>query len=218
MSEPTGAARRRGPFKVGDQVQLTDPKGRHYTFTLEAGKNFHTHKGSFPHDELIGAPEGSVVRTTGNVAYLAPRPLLPDYVLSMPRGAAVVYPKDAGQILAFADIFPGARVVEAGVGSGSLSSVAVQLRRPDGRPRPTASTCSHRRPAARSRAWWPPSSTPRTGTNVDDFAVRGGDVTAAAGYSSADVPSCCPDVRETVKWRWDNGAFVRSTPSDARSV
>src|SRR6478735_5147538 len=122
MSEPTGAARRRGPFKVGDQVQLTDPKGRHYTFTLEAGKNFHTHKGSFPHDELIVAPEGSVVRTTGNVAYLALRPLLPDYVLSMPRGAAVVYPKDAGQILAFADIFPGARVVEAGVGSGSLSS------------------------------------------------------------------------------------------------
>src|SRR5690606_20175183 len=118
MFEPNGASRRRMPFKVGDQVQLTDPKGRHYTFTLEAGKNFHTHKGSFPHDELIGAPEGSVVRTTGNVAYLALRPLLPDYVLSMPRGAAVVYPKDAGQILAFADIFPGARVVEAGVGSG----------------------------------------------------------------------------------------------------
>ena len=122
MSEPTGAARRRGPFQVGDQVQLTDPKGRHYTFTLEAGKNFHTHKGSFPHDELIGAPEGTVVRTTGNVAYLALRPLLPDYVLSMPRGAAVVYPKDAGQILAMADIFPGARVVEAGVGSGSLTT------------------------------------------------------------------------------------------------
>src|SRR6185312_5915431 len=121
MSEPTGAARRRGPFEVGDQVQLTDPKGRHYTFTLEAGKNFHTHKGSFPHDELIGAPEGTVVRTTGNVAYLALRPLLPDYVLSMPRGAAVVYPKDAGQIISMADIFPGARVVEAGVGSGALS-------------------------------------------------------------------------------------------------
>jgi tRNA (adenine57-N1/adenine58-N1)-methyltransferase len=121
MSEPTGAARRRGPFQVGDQVQLTDPKGRHHTFTLEAGKNFHTHKGSFPHDELIGAPEGTVVRTTGNIAYLALRPLLPDYVLSMPRGAAVVYPKDAGQILSMADIFPGARVVEAGVGSGSLS-------------------------------------------------------------------------------------------------
>ncbi|MFG2286284.1 tRNA (adenine-N1)-methyltransferase [Streptomyces sp. NPDC048595] len=132
MSEPTGAARRRGPFKVGDQVQLTDPKGRHYTFTLEEGKSFHTHKGAFPHDELIGAPEGSVVRTTGNVAYLALRPLLPDYVLSMPRGAAVVYPKDAGQILAMADIFPGARVVEAGVGSGSLSSFLLRAIGDDG--------------------------------------------------------------------------------------
>jgi tRNA (adenine57-N1/adenine58-N1)-methyltransferase catalytic subunit len=121
MSEPTGAARRRGPFQVGDQVQLTDPKGRHHTITLEPGKAFHTHKGAFSHDELIGAPEGSVVRTTGNIQYLALRPLLSDYVLSMPRGAAVVYPKDAGQIVTMADIFPGARVVEAGVGSGALS-------------------------------------------------------------------------------------------------
>src|SRR5690348_4592011 len=121
MSEPTGAARRRGPFQVGDQVQLTDPKGRLHTITLESGKAFHTHKGAFPHDELIGAPEGSVVRTTGNTQYLALRPLLADYVLSMPRGAAVVYPKDAGQVVAMADIFPGARVVEAGVGSGALT-------------------------------------------------------------------------------------------------
>src|SRR5437660_3484092 len=133
MSEPTGAARRRGPFKVGDQVQLTDPKGRHYTFTLEAGKNFHTHKGSFPHDELIGAPEGSVVRTTGNVAYLALRPLLPDYVMSMPRGAAIVYPKDAGQILAAGDIAEGCRVVEAGVGSGALSLWLLRAVGPSGR-------------------------------------------------------------------------------------
>jgi len=119
--EPTGAARRRGPFQVGDQVQLTDPKGRHHTITLEPGKAFHTHKGAFSHDELIGAPEGTVVRTTGKTEYLALRPLLPDYVLSMPRGAAVVYPKDSGQIITMADIFPGARVVEAGVGSGALS-------------------------------------------------------------------------------------------------
>ena len=115
MTSPTGAGRRRGPFTAGERVQLTDPKGRHYTFTLQAGNQFHTHKGAFPHDELIGAPEGTVVRTTGNVPYLALRPLLPDYVLSMPRGAAVIYPKDAGQILAMADIFAGARVVEAGV-------------------------------------------------------------------------------------------------------
>lgn len=118
---PTGAAGRRGPFAVGDRVQLTDPKGRMHTITLVAGKDFHTHKGSIPMDSLIGAPEGSVVTTTGGVTYLAMRPLLADYVLSMPRGAAVVYPKDAGQVVHMADVFPGARVVEAGVGSGALT-------------------------------------------------------------------------------------------------
>jgi len=118
---PTGAGHRRGPFQVGDLVQLTDPKGRHHTISLGRGKTFNTHKGWFGHDELIGRPEGSVVRTTGGVDYLALRPLLADYLLSMPRGAAVVYPKDAGQIVAMADIFPGARVVEAGAGSGALT-------------------------------------------------------------------------------------------------
>jgi tRNA (adenine57-N1/adenine58-N1)-methyltransferase catalytic subunit len=112
---------RRGPFRAGEQVQLTDPKGRHHTFTLVAGRSFHTHKGSFPHDELIGAPEGSVVRATAGIAYVALRPLLSDFVLSMPRGAAVVYPKDAAQIVGMVDVFPGARVVEAGAGSGALT-------------------------------------------------------------------------------------------------
>jgi tRNA (adenine57-N1/adenine58-N1)-methyltransferase len=102
-------------------VQLTDPKGRMHTITLEEGRAFHTHKGSFRHDELIGRPEGWVVTNTAGVAYLALRPLLSDFVLSMPRGAAVVYPKDAGQIVQMADVFPGARVVEAGVGSGALT-------------------------------------------------------------------------------------------------
>jgi len=116
-----GAAHRSGPFRPGDQVQLTDPKGRHHTFTLEPGRAFHTHHGSFPHDELIGGPEGVVVTTTGGTPYLAFRPLLSDYVLSMPRGATVVYPKDAAQIVGLADVFPGALVVEAGVGSGALT-------------------------------------------------------------------------------------------------
>ena len=120
-SGPTGAAHRRGPFQVGDRVQLTDPKGRMHTITLVAGKDFFTHKGSIAHDDLIGRSEGIVVTTTGSVAYLALRPLMSDYVLSMPRGAAVVYPKDAGQIVHMADVFPGARVVEAGVGSGALT-------------------------------------------------------------------------------------------------
>ncbi len=119
--EPVGAALRRGPFREGDRVQLTDPRGRLHTITLTAGKDFHTHRGHFPHDELIGAPEGTVVATTAGIEHLALRPLLADHVLSMPRGAAVVYPKDSAQIVAMADVYPGARVVEAGVGSGALT-------------------------------------------------------------------------------------------------
>jgi tRNA (adenine57-N1/adenine58-N1)-methyltransferase len=113
--------RRHGPFRPGDQVQLTDPKNKRHTVTLREGGVFHTHKGSIPHDELIGLPEGSVVRSSGGTPYLAFRHLLRDYAVSMPRGAAVVYPKDAAQIVAMADVFPGARVVEAGVGSGALT-------------------------------------------------------------------------------------------------
>ena len=117
----TGAQTRRGPLRAGERVQLTDPKGRLHTITLAPGKEFHTHRGSFGHDELIGRPEGWVVTSTSGTEYLALRPLLADYVLSMPRGAAVVYPKDAAQVVTMADIYPGARVVEAGVGSGALS-------------------------------------------------------------------------------------------------
>jgi tRNA (adenine57-N1/adenine58-N1)-methyltransferase len=123
---------RTGPLRVGDQVQLTDPKGRHHTITLEEGKEFHTHKGSFRHDALIGRPEGTVVTSTGGTDYLVLRPLLADYVLSMPRGAAVIYPKDAAQIVGLADIFPGARVLEAGVGSGALTMSMLRAVGPTG--------------------------------------------------------------------------------------
>jgi tRNA (adenine57-N1/adenine58-N1)-methyltransferase catalytic subunit len=109
------------PFDPGDRVQLTDPKGRMHTVVLERGKVFHTHRGALAHDDLIGTPEGSVVTSSGGTAYLALRPLLSDYVLSMPRGAQVVYPKDAAQIVAMGDVFPGARVLEAGAGSGALT-------------------------------------------------------------------------------------------------
>jgi tRNA (adenine57-N1/adenine58-N1)-methyltransferase catalytic subunit len=111
----------RGPFGPGDQVQLTDPKGRQHRLVLTAGRTFHTHRGSVAHDELIGQPEGSLVVSSGGTPYIALRPLLADYTLSMSRGAAVVYPKDAAQIIAMADIFPGATVIEAGAGSGALS-------------------------------------------------------------------------------------------------
>ena len=118
---PTGTEHRRGLLRVGDRVQLTDPKKRMHTITLEAGKAFHTAKGAIEHDALIGKPEGIIVTSTQGVAYLAQRPLLADFVLSMPRGATIVYPKDAALIVGLADLYPGARVIEAGVGSGALT-------------------------------------------------------------------------------------------------
>ena len=111
----------RGPFAPGDQVQLTDPKGRSHLVSLAPGRTFHTHRGSLAHDDLIGMRGGQRGDSSGGTAYVALRPLLADYTLSMSRGAAVVYPKDAAQIVALADIFPGARVLEAGAGSGALS-------------------------------------------------------------------------------------------------
>ncbi len=112
---------RRGVFTAGERVQLSDAKGRLHTVTLQAGGQFHTHQGILAHEEILGHPDGTVVTNSAGVQYLALRPLLADYVLSMPRGAAVVYPKDAAQIVTMGDIFPGARVVEAGVGSGALT-------------------------------------------------------------------------------------------------
>ncbi|MGV8897402.1 MAG: tRNA (adenine-N1)-methyltransferase [Rhodoglobus sp.] len=116
-----GFRRQSGEFRVGDRVQLTGPKGNLNTVTLEVGGTFHSHRGVLSHDVIIGQPDASVVESTNGVEYLAMRPLLTDFVMSMPRGAAIIYPKDAAQILGQADIFPGATVVEAGVGSGALS-------------------------------------------------------------------------------------------------
>jgi tRNA (adenine57-N1/adenine58-N1)-methyltransferase len=129
----TNALRRQnGPFRAGDRVQLTGPKNKLHTITLEAGKVFHTHRGMLNHDHIIGLPDGSVLEATNGDKYLALRPLLNDFVMSMPRGAAIIYPKDAAQIVAFADIFPGATVVEAGVGSGALSLWLLRAIGPEG--------------------------------------------------------------------------------------
>ena len=115
------AARPSGPFREGDRVQLTGPKGRMHTITLRADGELHTHHGVLRHADLIGQPDGSVATNSSGHDYLALRPLLRDFAMSMPRGAAIVYPKDAAQIVMQADVFPGAVVVEAGVGSGALS-------------------------------------------------------------------------------------------------
>lgn len=110
-----------GPFASGDLVQLTDPKGRMHTITLTPGKSFHSHRGAIEHDDLIGLAQGSVVTNSGSTEYLALRPLLDDFVLSMPRGAAVIYPKDAARIIGLAGLGPRMQVAEAGVGSGALT-------------------------------------------------------------------------------------------------
>ena len=110
-----------GVFDIGDRIQLTDPKGKLYSFTIAPGKEWHTHKGWINHDDLVGLPEGSVVSTTAGLKFTAFKPLLADFVLSMPRGATIVYPKDAAMIVGIADIYPGAKVLEAGVGSGALT-------------------------------------------------------------------------------------------------
>ncbi|SDS06582.1 tRNA (adenine-N1)-methyltransferase [Corynebacterium timonense] len=120
------------PFQAGEKVQLTDAKRRHFTIELVPGGQFHSHKGIVEHDEIIGAEEGTVVTSTLGADYLCFRHLLVDHVLSMPRGAAVIYPKDAAQILVEGDIYMGARVLEAGAGSGALSMSLLRAVGPEG--------------------------------------------------------------------------------------
>jgi tRNA (adenine57-N1/adenine58-N1)-methyltransferase catalytic subunit len=131
-SQPTWSGVRRGPLQPGEWIRLTDTKGRRHNIQLVEGKQFFTNRGSIDHDDLIGRPEGFSITSSAGGEYLVFRPLLNEFVVSMPRQAAVVYPKDAAQIVAMADVFPGARVVEAGVGSGALTCYLLRAVGPDG--------------------------------------------------------------------------------------
>ncbi|MGV0326996.1 tRNA (adenine-N1)-methyltransferase [Corynebacterium confusum] len=122
-----------GPFQYGDRVQLTDAKRRHYTIVLAEGGQFHSHKGIIEHSQIVGLDEGSVVTSSLGSDFLLFRHLMVDHVLSMPRGAAVIYPKDSAQILVEGDIFMGARVLEAGAGSGALSMTLLRAVGPEGK-------------------------------------------------------------------------------------
>ena len=133
MPESAWGGVHRGPLRAGEWVRLTDQKGRRHNFSLQPGMRFFSNKGHLEHDELIGRDEGFVVTSSAGGEYLVFRPLLSEFVVSMPRGAAVVYPKDAAQIVALADIFPGADVVEAGVGSGALTCSLLRAVGPHGR-------------------------------------------------------------------------------------
>ncbi|HET7066039.1 MAG TPA: tRNA (adenine-N1)-methyltransferase [Nocardioides sp.] len=123
----------RGPLRAGEWVRLTDQKGRRHNFELVPSKRFFSNRGHLEHDDLIGREEGFTIASSAGGEYLVFRPLLSEFVVSMPRGAAVVYPKDAAQIVAMADIFPGAHVVEAGVGSGALTCSLLRAVGPGGR-------------------------------------------------------------------------------------
>jgi tRNA (adenine57-N1/adenine58-N1)-methyltransferase len=113
-------------FAPGDRVLLLDRKRRRYLVALTPGGEFHTHAGVVPHDEVIGQSEGVTLRSSKGGTYMAFRPTLADFVIEMPRGAQVIYPKDLGPILMLADVFPGARVLESGVGSGALSTTLLR--------------------------------------------------------------------------------------------
>lgn len=124
---------RTGDLAAGERITLTDQKGRRHNIVLRPGAVFHTTKGAIAHDAMIGGPDGTVVRSAGGQDYLVMRPVMHEFIVSMPRGAAVIYPKDAAHILMQADIFPGARVLEAGVGSGGLSIALLRAIGPEGR-------------------------------------------------------------------------------------
>lgn len=120
------------PFAAGDRVLLVDAKRRRHLVTLAEGAQFHTHAGIVDHDALLGQEGGITVRTSLGARLVALRPTLAEYVLEMPRGAQVIYPKDLGPILMLADVFPGARVLESGVGSGALTATLLRAVGPDG--------------------------------------------------------------------------------------
>src|SRR3954454_16698401 len=138
------------PLAPGDRVLLIDTKQRRHLVTLAEGGAFHSHAGVLEHASLIGREEGVTVRTTMNARMVAVRPTLSEFVLKMPRGAPVIYPKDLGPILMLADVFPGARVLESGIGSGALSMPLLRAgphvpgygRRADFAPRAQANVAS----------------------------------------------------------------------------
>ena len=160
------------PLVEGERVLLIDARERRYLVTLGAGKQFHSHHGIVEHDSLIGGPEGVLVSSSGGARFRAFRPTLADFTLKMQRGAQVVYPKDIGLILVYADIFPGARVLEAGSGSGALTLALARAVGEDGRVlslevRPD----HHERAVANVDGWYQPS-----GGRPDHVELRVGDV------------------------------------------
>ena len=121
------------PFAAGERVLLRDDRGRTFLVRLEPGQTFHFHGGALPHDLVMGSEEGVTVHTTTGASLRCFRPRLADFILKMGRGAQVIYPKDIGPLLVYGDVFPGARVLEAGSGSGALTLAVGRAVGPEGR-------------------------------------------------------------------------------------
>jgi tRNA (adenine57-N1/adenine58-N1)-methyltransferase catalytic subunit len=180
-------------LETGERVLLIDARGRRYLVTLATHARFHTHMGWVAHDDLIGTAEGSTAATSSGAALLAFRPTLGDYVLKMRRGAQVVYPKDLGLILVYADVFNGARVVEAGTGSGALTLALARAVGPDGSVVSYEVRADHHERAAANIAEWYEARSAKP-ENID---LRIGDVTA--GVPERDVDRMILDMPEP--WR-----------------
>lgn len=223
--KPSSADFRRGEFRPGDQVQLTDPKGRMHTITLTPGKSFHTTKGAVSHDSLLGGPEGVVVVSTKGTPYLAQRPLLRDFVLSMPRGATVVYPKDAAVIVGFADIFPGARVLEAGVGSGALACSILRAVGDGGHVHSFERRADFAEIAARNIERFFGGRPPGWRLTIGDLAIAGGELSAAESgcYDRAVLDmlapwDCLEVVADAVRPGGVLAVYVATTTQLSRTV
>ncbi|HEX6400097.1 MAG TPA: SAM-dependent methyltransferase, partial [Actinomycetota bacterium] len=189
------------PFEPGEQVLLIDQRDRTYLFSLEAGAVFHTHAGTLAHDELVGRPEGARVTTSRGMVLTAFRPRFADYVLKMPRGAQVVYPKDLGPIVVYADVFPGARVLEAGTGSGALTIALCRAVGDQGRVVSYEVRPEHRdRAVANIEGFF--------GKLPDQLELREGDVSDAGGSGDrfdrvvldvAEPWGCLPGIRPALE-------------------
>ena len=192
------------PLRAGERVLLIDGRGRRYLVTLATGARFHSHLGSVAHDDLIGAPEGVSVGSSSGARLLAFRPTLADYVLKMKRGAQVVYPKDIALILLHADVFPGAVVVEAGTGSGSLTLALARAVGEAGRVISyEVREDHHERAAANVAAWYE-----GFGAKPENVELRVADV--FEGIPERGVDRLVLDLPEP--WRAVGGATSSLTP------
>lgn len=199
------------PFTEGDPALLIDAKGRHFLLKLEPGRIFQFHNGTVPHDRLIGAEDGSWVISSGNARLLLLRPRLADFILKMKRGAQVVYPKDLGPILVYADIGPGMTVLEGGTGSGALTLGLARAVGPTGRIVTVEQRDDHAAHARKTLERW-------FGEVPQNVEMRIGDVAEVVQEVSPerivlDLPEPWPTVKAAATFQQHGGIICSYLPT-----